>query len=64
MYQRGFITTDASIPSLKLSHTRSIGATFSTAESLTIGYVPAEGASALLGLTGAVSRRCLASFQI
>lgn len=56
-YQSGFITTDASIHSLKLSHTGSIGATFSAAESLTIGYVPAEGAFALLGLTSVVSRR-------
>jgi hypothetical protein len=57
MYQSGFITPDASIHSLKLSQTRSIGATFSAAETRTIGYVPAEGASALLGLTGVVSRR-------
>ena len=64
MYQSGFITTDASIHSLKLSHTGSIGATFSTAETRTIGYVPVKGASVLLGLTGVVSGRCQASFQI
>ena len=57
LYQSGFITTDASITSLELSHTGSIGATFSAAESLTIGYVPAPGAFALLGLAGVASRR-------
>ena len=57
MYQSGFITTDASIHSLKLSQTRSIGAIFSAAESLTIGYVPVPGAFALLGFAGVVSRR-------
>ncbi len=53
----GFITTDVSITSLELSHIGSIGATFSAAESLTIGYVPAPGAFALLGLAGMASRR-------
>ncbi len=53
----GFITTDVSITSLELSHIGSIGATFSAAESLTIGYVPAPGAFALLGLAGLASRR-------
>ena len=53
----GFITTGASISSLELSHIGSTGVTFSAAESLTIGYVPAPGAFALLGLAGVVSRR-------
>ena len=53
----GFITTGASITSLELSHTGSTGVTFSAAESLTVGYVPAPGAFALLGLAGVVSRR-------
>ena len=53
----GFITTDVSITSLELSHIGSIGLTFSAAESLTIGYVPAPGAFALLGLAGLASRR-------
>ena len=53
----GFITTGASITSIELSHIGSTGVTFSAAESLTIGYVPAPGAFALLGLAGVVSRR-------
>jgi len=53
----GFITTGASIASLELSHIGSTGVTFSAAEALTIGYVPAPGAFALLGLAGLVSRR-------
>ena len=53
----GFITTDVSITSLELSHIGSTGATFSAAESLTIGYVPAPSAFALLGLAGMASRR-------
>ena len=53
----GFITTGSSIASLELSHTGSTGVTFSAAESLTIGYVPAPGAVALLGLAGLASRR-------
>lgn len=53
----GFITTGASITSLELSHIGSTGVTFSAAEALTIGYVPAPGAFALLGLAGLVSRR-------
>jgi len=53
----GFITTGASITSLELSHIGSTGATFSAAESLIIGYVPAPGAFALLGLAGLVGRR-------
>jgi hypothetical protein len=53
----GFITTGASITSIELSHTGSTGVTFSAAESLTIGYVPAPGAVALLGLAGLASRR-------
>ncbi len=53
----GFITTGASISSLELSHIGSTGVTFSAAESLTIGYVPAPGAVALLGLAGLASRR-------
>ena len=53
----GFITTGASITSLELSHIGSTGVTFSAAEALTIGYVPAPGAVALLGLAGLASRR-------
>jgi hypothetical protein len=53
----GFITTGSSIASIELSHTGSTGVTFSAAESLTIGYVPAPGAVALLGLAGLASRR-------
>jgi hypothetical protein len=53
----GFITTGSSITSLELSHIGSTGVTFSAAESLTIGYVPAPGAVALIGLAGLVSRR-------
>jgi hypothetical protein len=53
----GFITTSASITSLELSHIGSTGVTFSAAEALTIGYVPAPGAVALLGLAGLASRR-------
>ena len=53
----GFITTGASITSIELSHIGSTGVTFSAAESLTVGYVPAPGAFALLGLAGVVSRR-------
>ena len=53
----GFITTGSSITSLELSHIGSTGVTFSAAEALTIGYVPAPGAVALLGLAGLASRR-------
>ena len=53
----GFITTGASISSLELSHIGSTGVTFSAAESLIIGYVPAPGAFALLGFAGLASRR-------
>ncbi|MSR33913.1 MAG: hypothetical protein EXS12_03820 [Phycisphaerales bacterium] len=53
----GFITTNASISSLELSHLGSNGVTFSCAETLTIGYVPAPGAVALLGLAGLIGRR-------
>jgi hypothetical protein len=53
----GFITTGSSIASLELSHIGSTGVTFSAAEALTIGYVPAPGAAALLGLAGLASRR-------
>jgi len=53
----GFITTGSSISSLELSHIGSTGVTFSAAEAMTIGYVPAPGAVALIGLAGLVSRR-------
>ena len=54
----GFLSEDFSISSLQLSRLSTVtGSTFAAAETMTIGYVPAPGAAALVALAGIVSSR-------
>ncbi len=54
----GFLSEDFSISSLQLSRLSTVtGSTFAAAETMTIGYVPAPGAAALVALAGMISSR-------